>query len=91
MKHSDLKQSNMSSFIYLLIYSIQRPVWHYILPPGHWVQAVGSHHRLMSTYREVMGPVRAPYRAQHLKCPQWSDSKPWLSNQEFGPLTARLT
>ena len=68
MKHSDLKRSNMSSFIY----SIQRPVWHYILPPGHWVQAVGSHHRLMSTYREVMGPVRAPYRAQHLKCPQWS-------------------
>ena len=58
MKHSDLKQSNMSSFIYLLIYSIQRPVWHYILPPGHWVQAVGSHHRLMGTYREVMGPVR---------------------------------
>ena len=72
MKHSDPKRSNMSSFIYLLIYSIQRPVWHYILPPGHWVQAVGSHHRLMSTYREVMGPVRAPYRAQHLKCPQWS-------------------
>ena len=71
MKHSDLKQSNMSSFIYLLIYTIQRPVWHYILPPGHWVQAVGSHHRLMSTYREVMGPVRAPYRAQHLKRPQW--------------------
>ena len=65
-------------------------VWHYILMPGHWVQAIHSYHWLMSrptTSHKALVPMRAPYRTRLLKCPPvvGPGFEPRSSDRELDP------